>query len=120
MGALQSAWPQLRFTHIVMNGADDVRKYRKWLWASPEMRMITMGRPGDTESVVREALEAGIDLDEGTFIMGPELPDISSSAARAALCRGDDAAAAALLHPAVLAWCQRHGPWKRARGSNIE
>ena len=69
---------------------------------------------------VREALEAGIDLDEGTFIMGPELPDISSSAARAALCRGDDAAAAALLHPAVLAWCQRHGPWKRERGSNIE
>ena len=50
-----------------------------------------------------------------------ELPDISSSAAREALARGDRARAAALLHPAVLAWCEEHGPWRagtaRRRGT---
>ena len=51
------------------------------------MRMITMGRPGATEAVERAARRAGVDLDAGRFIMGPELPDISSSEAREALAK---------------------------------
>ena len=49
--------------------------------------MITMGRPGATEAVERAARRAGVDLDAGRFIMGPELPDISSSEAREALAK---------------------------------
>ena len=49
--------------------------------------MITMGRPGATEAVEGAARRAGVDLDAGRFIMGPELPDISSSEAREALAK---------------------------------
>ena len=59
----------------------------RWEWAGPRMRMITMGRPGATEAVERAARRAGVDLDAGRFIMGPELPDISSSEAREALAK---------------------------------
>merc|ERR1719263_2224755 len=73
-----------------------------------------MGRPGDTDEVVRAALRAGVDLDAGRFIMGPELPDISSSEARKALARGDLTAAARCLHPSVLAWCHEAAVWSDA------
>ena len=115
LGALRSAWPHLRFTHFCMNGADDVRRHRKWTLAGPERRMLTMGRPGDTESVLQSARNAGVDLEDGTFIMGPELPDVSSSDARTALSRGDVASASAMLHPDVLAWCVEHGPWTNTK-----
>ena len=115
LDALRSSWPHLRFTHFYMNGADDVRRHRKWTWAGPECRMLTMGRPGDTEAVLQSARNAGVDLEDGTFIMGPELPDVSSSDARTALSRGDVASASAMLHPDVLAWCVEHGPWTPLR-----
>ncbi len=112
---LERARPDLHLTHFVMNGADDVRRYHKWDWAARERparwRMITMGRPGDTEYVEQQARRAKIDLDEGLFVMGPTLPDISSTAARAALRTGDAQLAATMLHPDVLSWCQAHGPW---------
>lgn len=112
---LQKEWPLLQFTHIIMNGADDVRRHRKWTWT--DSRMIAMGRPGDTEFVVNAATRDGIDLEAGGFIMGPELPDISSSEAREALGRNDVAKAAEMLHPDVLAWCLEHGPWRPAAAS---
>ena len=43
-----------------------------------------------------------------TLLHVPGLADVSSSAARAALAAGDDAAAARLLHPAVLAYARQH------------
>ena len=95
-----------------MNGADDVVRYDKFADVGPQYRMIVLGRPGYTEKALAGARQA--DLEAGYLVMGPELPDISSSAAREALARGDRARAAALLHPAVLAWCEEHGPWRAA------
>ena len=43
-----------------------------------------------------------------TLLRVPGLADASSSAARAALAAGDAAAAARLLHPAVLAYAREH------------
>ena len=114
LAELQRSHPHLVFEHFYMNGADDVLRHAKYEWAGPRTRMITMGRPGDTEEVVRAALRAGVDLDAGCFIMGPELPDISSSEARKALARGDLTAAARCLHPSVLAWCHEAGVWRDA------
>lgn len=112
IGPLRARWPRLRFVRLLMNGADDVLKYRKWEEAGPRCRMITLGRPGVTETVRAAATRFGIDLDGGHFIMGPNLPDISSSEAREALINGDTPRAATLLNSAVLAWCQQHGPWR--------
>jgi len=109
---MRLAWPHLTFTHFLMNGADDVRKHRKWTWGE---RMIAMGRPGDTEFVVEAARRDGVDLEAGTFVIGPELPEISSTAARTALSRGEATRAAEMLPPAVLMWCLEHGPWRGRR-----
>jgi len=112
--ALTKSYPHLSFVPFTMNGADDVLRYRKWSWAGPAMRMITMGRPGDTQAVIDGARRAGVDLDAGHFLIGPELPDISSSAARWAIAHGDTAAAARHLHPRVLAWCRENNVWQAA------
>merc|ERR1711908_152569 len=82
-----------------MNGADDVEKYGKWRNAGPRNRMITMGRPGFTESVKRGAQSVRVAAED--FILGPELPDISSTAARDACAHADIDTALQLLHPAV-------------------
>ena len=112
MTTLSKTWPHLSFVHFYMNGADDVVRHRKYAWAGPECRMITMGRPGDTEQAIQGARLAGVDLDMGFFIMGPELPDISSSQARQALVQGHLPEAANMLDPRVLEWCVQHGPWR--------
>ena len=115
--AFEANWPQLRFVHFYMNGADDVARYRKYSWTGPQCRMIVMGRPGETEKVLEGARRAGVDMERGFFVMGPELPDISSTEVRRALTQGDRAAAARLLHPSVLAWCEQHPPWLHGRGA---
>ena len=114
VGLLRQTHPHLKFVHFIMNGADDVVRYRKYR-VGPQHRMIVLGRPGYTAKALAGARR--VDIDAGNFVMGPELPDISSSAAREALARGDRARAAALLHPAVLEWCEEHGPWRAATAS---
>ena len=109
---LRSCMPHLTFIHFFMNGADDVRKYRKWTWADANNRYLTFGRPGDTDAVVNAALRDHIDLDAGYFVMGPELPDVSSTDARIALARGDVVQARRHLHPPVLEWLLAQGPWR--------
>merc|ERR1719350_2370523 len=68
-----------------------------------------MGRPGYTEQVQEGMVKAGVDPDRGYFILGPELPDISSTAVREALVTGDRKALEDLLHPKVAEWCIEHG-----------
>merc|ERR1712100_706264 len=72
-------YPHLRFVEFDMNGADDVVKYEKWQHASDRNRMITIGRPGFTKRV-REGIRA-CGAAERNCMLGPELPDISSTAA---------------------------------------
>lgn len=110
---LRRRWPNITFVHFTMNGADDVAKYRKYLHAEPRNRYITMGRPGETEKVVKGMQAAGVDPEDGNCLLGPELPDISSTEARHAIAAGDEAALARLLHPRVAEWCLRHSPWCR-------
>merc|ERR1719336_497252 len=61
--------------------------------------MITMLRPGSSDAI-RKAV-AGAKVAPEHFLLGPELPDISSTAAREASARGDIDALLVLLHPAV-------------------
>merc|ERR1711862_567027 len=46
----------------------------------------------------------GTEQDDGNCILGPELKDISSTAARDASVRGDSATLLSMLHPAVADW----------------
>jgi hypothetical protein len=71
LSTLQARWPRLGFVKFTMNGADDVLKYNKWTQAGPERRLLTLGRRGDTEAVIKAAVSAGIDLNAGNFIMIP-------------------------------------------------
>ena len=106
-------WPNVNFVHFKMNGADDVAKYRKYLHANSLNRYITMGRPGETEKVVKGMQAAGVDPEDGNCLLGPELPDISSTEARHAIAAGDETTLARLLHPRVAEWCLTNSPWRR-------
>eukprot|EP00546_Thalassionema_frauenfeldii_P009850 CAMPEP_0178918120 /NCGR_PEP_ID=MMETSP0786-20121207/13646_1 /TAXON_ID=186022 /ORGANISM="Thalassionema frauenfeldii, Strain CCMP 1798" /LENGTH=202 /DNA_ID=CAMNT_0020591787 /DNA_START=189 /DNA_END=794 /DNA_ORIENTATION=- len=106
---LQTQWSYLNFIHFSMNGADDVVRYRKWLYASKEQRFITMGRPGETENVLK-----GIEkfpVNPTYFVLGPELPDISSTDARKAIKSRNEAELERFLHSSVADWCLKNGPW---------
>jgi nicotinic acid mononucleotide adenylyltransferase len=99
LSGLQRRHRHLHFQLFVMNGADDVVKYKKWQKAGPNYRMITMGRPGDTERVRKGAAAAKVKGEH--FLLGPELPDISSTKARDASRKNDQAKLLRLLHQAV-------------------
>jgi len=103
---LREGWPKLTFIEFVMNGADDVVKYQKYRGATKNQRFIVMGRPGYTDQVKQGMVDFKVDADAGYFILGPELPDISSSAVRNAFRTLADS-----LHPDVIQWCLLHGPY---------
>ena len=93
--------PQWRGRHV---------EIRKWTWAVDENnRFIALGRPTYTERLRELAPETPF------FLIGPELPDISSSQVRDALYEEDFEALAKLLHPAVVAWCLHHSPYRRCK-----
>ena len=102
---LRRRWPRLVFTHFFLNGADDVVKCKKYKWARANARFITIGRPGSTDEVLAGMKAHGVDPDAGLFILGPELPDISSTAARKALAAWDIETLRGLLHPRVIELC---------------
>jgi len=94
----------LNFVEFEMNGADDVVKYAKWTYLTSRgcsSRMIVMGRPGFTSQVLQGMAEVGLDRDDGKFIVGPELPDVSSTAAREASQKNDLPTLLSILHPSV-------------------
>ena len=102
---LRRRWPRLTFCHFVMNGADDVVKYRKWDKKSrcPGERFITMGRRESMEDLAKGMRKSRVAEDE-FFILGPVLPDISSTQARAASKRGDTATLRKMVHDDVADW----------------
>merc|ERR1719356_1138041 len=109
LSLLRSRFPKLRFVEFDMNGADDVARYRKWIGAGPKHRMITMGRPGFTERVRAGIASAGVAPQH--CLLGPELPDISSTAARDASAAGDAKALLQLLHPAAAEYLLQRDGW---------
>ena len=96
--AVSAARPDLVVDYFEVNGADDVMKYRKWNWGG--VKLITMNRPGSTAQLTAALAADGVS-ESADFIIGPELPDISSTAARAAARRGDRAVLITLLHDNV-------------------
>ena len=110
--SLRASFPSLRFTVWMLNGADDVVRYEKWEWASPGQPFITMGRKGESAPILKAIIRER--LTSEAFILGPDLPDISSTAARMALRRADVATLEACLHPGVAAWLSQHGPYQPA------
>lgn len=64
-----------------------------------------MGRPGSTEAVRRGMASANVAAEH--CILGPELPDISSSQARETSAAGDWGGVLQMLHPAVAVWLLR-------------
>ena len=109
---LNERWPKLNFVHFKMNGADDVAKHRKYAWADSLNRFLTMGRPGETEKVLAGMRRDGYEAN-AYHILGPELPDISSTEARRAIVAGDAAACARMLHPRVAEWCLSESAWRK-------
>ncbi len=75
-------------------------------------RACADGDTNPTQEIIANAQRSGIDITAGHFIVGPELPDISSSRVRAALRAGDVAALRGMLHPRVLEWNLSSGPYK--------
>ena len=111
VASLRAAFPSITFTIWMLNGADDVVRYEKWEWASTDSPLITMGRPGGDVPIILNAISKE-SLKSDAFVLGPELLDVSSSAAREALRREDHAAVAAFLHPLVAAWLKQQGPYR--------
>lgn len=108
---IEERFPQHTIVRYMVNGADDVVKYTKWRYLSIkdyDERFITIGRPGHTHKV-KSALKKRIaekfshtpELAAQRFLIGPELPAISSTAAREAALRNDRQALLQLLHPIV-------------------
>merc|ERR1712129_106669 len=79
--------------------------------SSADRRSIAMGRPGDTEKLLSAVAKARINADEGFFIVGPELCDISSSVVRKALAEGNTDTLGSYLHPGVAQWCLSSSPY---------
>ena len=74
--------------------------------ASTDNRFITMGR-GDYTELVKNAIDKH-NLNPNYFILGPTLPDISSTRAREGLKCGDLSTVQQLLHPDVIHWLRTH------------
>jgi len=113
VASLRASFPLLSFSVWRLNGADDVVRYEKWEWASPESPFITMGRPGDTPAILTAIRTES--LPSSAFVLGPDMPDVSSTAARNALRQADRATIEACLHPHVVAWFEQHGPYPGLR-----
>lgn len=109
--SLRASFPSITFTVWMLNGADDVVRYEKWECASRELPFITMGRTGDTLTIL-EAIRTE-HLASDAFVLGPELAGTSSTAARNALRLSDHATLSACLHPHVVTWLEQHGPYRK-------
>ena len=75
-------------------------------------RACADGEASSTQEIISMAQRDGIDMAAGRFIVGPELPDISSSRVRECLRAGDIPALRSMLHPRVLDWNLSAGPYK--------
>lgn len=108
-GDIQSRWPDLKFVTYDMNGGDDVVKYRKWNNID-YVNMITFGRAGVTEELVKGCTRDKILPDGHRFILGEELEGaVSSTQFREYIQAGDYESAGRLVPPSVLEWHERSG-----------
>jgi nicotinic acid mononucleotide adenylyltransferase len=86
---LRQKYQKLLFEHFTMNGADDVLKFEKWQYASPQTRYLTMGRACSIDLLQQQMHHANYTWNDN-FLLGPGITDmngydISSSDVRKAL-----------------------------------
>lgn len=121
LSSIRARYPYLRLTHYDMNGADDVVKHRKWWASTAGDRSVVICRPGHTDALIA-GMAADMVSPSAMLIIGPELPDISSSQVRVALGSsnggGDEDRLAEMLHPSVLAWHRDTG-FDYTAGANL-
>lgn len=106
MHSLQTRWKHLKFIKFFMNGADDIFNGRKYQSCKKkhETRMVIMLRPGYSDKLIKAMDKDGVDREDGQCVLGPELPDISSTKVRKAAADGDTDALLKLVHPKVAGW----------------
>ena len=96
-------WPGIRFQVWDLNGADDVARYKKWTSARAQVVIGREGAPsarradvlapirgaGFTEAVMAQSGAYFAERGTGSarFVIGPQMPDISATAARDAIRR---------------------------------
>jgi len=102
---LQQQRPDLEFVWFTLSWSDDILKGQRWKECTAERRFIAMCRSGYSMQLCNALTHARMDPDMGHFIVGPEIPQISSAAIRRALGEGDASVLGKFLHPAVADWC---------------
>ena len=117
---LKRCYPQIDFTHFELDGADVALKNEVWNDASQQHIRIAMGRAPETdeldstEEILKLIQNGHIDISNGHFLVGPILPNISSSRVRRALRIKDLDSLRSMLHPRVLEWILEAGPYRDA------
>lgn len=113
---VKSLYPELRFHHFEVDGADAALKSRIWrdqrLWRKPDYYRIVIGRPGVTQKMLD--IVGAENFPDGKVLIGQELTDVSATDVREALrVRGKEEISflTEYLHPEVLDWLLRHGPY---------
>lgn len=109
---LRQDYPNLQFLDYIVEGADAIFEWRRWEWVDLDIntcRVICVGRPGYTDAV-HDAVDqfvaenphlSYLATGRGGFLMGPELPNISSTDARELARRKDRQELIKLVHPLV-------------------
>lgn len=118
---LRGMYPDLKVKHYVIDGADAAIWTHPWRTVSDETRSILVGRPPsadgkeDGTATLQRSMEAeGLKfVSSPTCILWPELSEASATKARRALREEDDATLAKLLHPGIVEWNRREGPYRR-------
>jgi len=96
----------LRFTGTILLG-------RKWERPASGKRLFVPFRSPDASDEASRALLAALPVPAPLgVLLGPGLPEFSSTKVRAALRSSDDTAASFMLFPEALAWLRIHGPYK--------
>lgn len=122
---LRQQFPQHEITHFRLDGADVALRWRAWEHASASERFLCMPRGADTAALLEAMQAAGCapgseGYEQGHFVLLPDLGAVgavSSSLVREALTHGDIPALRGMLHPAVLDWNLRHGPYTKHSSS---
>ena len=112
---LRKIYPHLCFCQYELDGADVAFKNKVWTSCTQDHKRIVMGRACEsgefdpTQKII-EFMQQGT-IPSANFMLGPILPDISSTRVRDALRTQDIVALREMLCPRVLEWLLANSPY---------